>query len=491
MPNTVLAAHYILLAAISAAVVALQIVDSRRRVRLTFNMLALAAIMLSWQVCATVALIIPDEGAQMLLRNLCFAFCCLAAANALLFAIRFYSLDNYYNITTILMLHVMPLITVVLVAVQETHGFLRLPDGSFGPWGLVQEVYNLIMLGAAVAVALSQLRHMPRFYHTSTLLIVISMLATIAGSLVDILHVFDTQISFALISGSLCFILLYFSSRINHGLDYLNHARGEIYNELDEAIFITDVEGNVISRNLAARYMLFAAGVDVAEPDFAEISQRVFGGAASSVLSDNERDGVDYHIEEAEGVRVYNVRQKSITDNRGDTIGIMVICTDVTDDYATIHRIELYAGLDPMTGLLNRNRMDQIKQELENQARLPVAVFMCDIDNLKQVNDTLGHNQGDLIIRAAAEVLLSTCPPSAYIGRVGGDEFLILVPGMKEKQAQQLTQDLYRRIGAVRDEGVPIALSIGAAVREEEAQRWQEVENEADRRMYVEKRSTP
>lgn len=488
MDNIAPGVIYILLAAVSASVVMFQLVGDRRRRRLTGDLVFMAAAMLCWQICATLMAWLSEPEAVAVLRDLCFSFASFATLGALLYTIRFYSLENYHTPSTVFVLGILPAITMALSFVREGQGFLRTASGGYGVWFWVQLAYNLILLIVSIIVAISQFSGMPRFYHNSTRILLIALALVIIGVLLEISPIPHGNFSPALIGASVSFIMLYLSSRYNLGLDYLIHARDEIFNELDEAIFITDSEGNVINRNLAARYLLFAAGIDVDEPRFSTIVDSIFSGASSSVLLDRERNGIDYEIQTSEGMMVYNVREKPIIDRRGDDIGTMVICTDVTEDHATIDRIETYAGLDPMTGLLNRGMLNVKLREMEEQSRWPVTVVICDLDNLKGVNDSKGHTQGDLVIRAAADLLVAVSPPSAYVFRIGGDEFLVLVPHMDRRQAALLIEQIQRRVAATHNSAVPLSMSVGAAIQKRGKADWYAIIDQADRHMYSEKK---
>ena len=100
---------------------------------------------------------------------------------------------------------------------------------------------------------------------------------------------------------------------------------------------------------------------------------------------------------------------------------------------AAFESASLEAVSDPMTGLGNRRRWERAiadaEQRQQDDPSLRVAVLMADLDGLKHTNDTYGHDAGDALIRAFAEVLVEAVPPGAVVARLGGDEFGVLVEG--------------------------------------------------------------
>lgn len=149
-----------------------------------------------------------------------------------------------------------------------------------------------------------------------------------------------------------------------------------------------------------------------------------------------------------------------------------------------LRRVSLY---DALTGCLNRRAfLEQVA--LEGARASFGAVVMVDLDNLKTVNDTLGHAVGDELLRGAAETLRHATRPVDRLFRWGGDEFLLLMPGARADEVQPL---LAERIGRLArelrmTEGVPLLLSLGSADYDD-ADGLEAAIREADDAMYAHK----
>jgi diguanylate cyclase (GGDEF)-like protein len=120
------------------------------------------------------------------------------------------------------------------------------------------------------------------------------------------------------------------------------------------------------------------------------------------------------------------------------------------------------AMIDPLTGLLNRKALDRRSEELAQQAainHLPVAVVVGDIDHFKVVNDTRGHAEGDEVLKAVAAQLRDTLRAFDLVYRVGGEEFLVLLPGADEARAVDLAEELRHAI----EEHTEVTMSFGVA----------------------------
>ncbi len=154
-----------------------------------------------------------------------------------------------------------------------------------------------------------------------------------------------------------------------------------------------------------------------------------------------------------------------------------------------IERLAASARTDPLTGLANRRAFEQaLEQRLAAAAPETFAVLMLDVDGLKQVNDARGHAAGDAVLKRVASVLGSDLRDTDLATRWGGDEFLLLMPGVDQVGALSLA----RRIGGTLldpdDPAGPISVSIGTAAFPADGTTAVGLLAAADRSMYVEKR---
>ena len=151
---------------------------------------------------------------------------------------------------------------------------------------------------------------------------------------------------------------------------------------------------------------------------------------------------------------------------------------------------------DELTGLANRRGFEMLGERLVTAAHrlaLPLSVIYADLDNMKPINDTYGHESGDLAIREVAEVLSSTLRSSDLVARLGGDEFCALLIGAAAEAAPTLISRVEGTLAARNAEsGQPWKLSLSLGVAEspvgEEKSLWNVV-GEADAAMFEAKRA--
>jgi diguanylate cyclase (GGDEF)-like protein len=124
------------------------------------------------------------------------------------------------------------------------------------------------------------------------------------------------------------------------------------------------------------------------------------------------------------------------------------------------------ALLDPLTGLPNRSALADRFEELRRQAErddAPLALVVLDLDHFKRVNDEHGHDRGDAVLKDVADALRGAIRTFDPIYRVGGEEFVLLLPGADLAAGREVAQRLRRAIAARRPGGLRVTASLGVA----------------------------
>jgi diguanylate cyclase (GGDEF)-like protein len=147
---------------------------------------------------------------------------------------------------------------------------------------------------------------------------------------------------------------------------------------------------------------------------------------------------------------------------------------------------------DPLTGLYNRTQFSLELERLQQPQFAPVGIIVGDLDGLKLINDTWGHQSGDSLLKAVATILKECCPADATVNRIGGDEFVLLLShttlAILEKLCHTITRaiDTYNQTSPLA-EGIVLSISLGFALAEAYPPNLQEVFKIADNNMYREK----
>lgn len=182
---------------------------------------------------------------------------------------------------------------------------------------------------------------------------------------------------------------------------------------------------------------------------------------------------------------------KRVRDISGQSTYHVVVFSDVTERTASTARLQYLAHHDSLTDLPNRIAFaDRLQQAIVSakRAERQVAVLYLDLDKFKPVNDTYGHQVGDLLLKEVAARLLSCVRDSDTVARIGGDEFLILLPSVEtEKDALHVGEKIHYQLTQafeISDFSLHISSSIGIALFPEHGMTQNVLIEHADVAMY-------
>ncbi|MCE7030689.1 sensor domain-containing diguanylate cyclase [Jiella avicenniae] len=168
---------------------------------------------------------------------------------------------------------------------------------------------------------------------------------------------------------------------------------------------------------------------------------------------------------------------------------VQVALTDITARKKAEAYLEFLGKHDILTKLYNRSFFVDELNRLERKGPAPVTVIVADLNGLKAVNDTLGHAAGDALLRRAGEVLREAVQKPHCAARIGGDEFVILLPASGEADGLQMVADIEELVEVNNQfyTGAVLSFSLGVATAMQ-TERLEDTVKRADKRMYEEKR---
>lgn len=206
---------------------------------------------------------------------------------------------------------------------------------------------------------------------------------------------------------------------------------------------------------------------------------------------------IEVRVPRSDGDRYYVTTVKPIFDIDGAVDSVICISKDITDRKLIEEKLAHMAQYDSLTNLPNRalfsDRLQHaISEAVRNRTRL--ALLFIDLDNFKTVNDTCGHSVGDILLQEAAQRLQACVRKSDTVGRIGGDEFVILLPGIEDDAyalavAEKIRQSLSQPFDPQECQYRMISASIGVAVYPDHGSCEIELIRNADDALYRAKES--
>ncbi len=270
----------------------------------------------------------------------------------------------------------------------------------------------------------------------------------------------------------------------------------ESLDRLSEGITIIDSNDKLVLYNMrAAEYLGIADDINVGASlnelvGIQEKDGKVDPGSLLMQQLDASRENKPQFFErEIEGDRILSVRANPIPGG-----GVITLYTDITERKAFERRLIGMATRDELTGLINRREFFTLAHHEEERAKREghiVSVMMVDADYFKKINDTYGHAAGDDVLRNLADNCRSIFRKTDVVGRYGGEEFSVILPGAQVDMAKVIAERLRKAVeeSVVKsDKGdITYTVSIGIASDIGREVKIEEILDRADRALYTAK----
>ncbi len=163
---------------------------------------------------------------------------------------------------------------------------------------------------------------------------------------------------------------------------------------------------------------------------------------------------------------------------------LLSIVTDITESKKAQEEINYLSFHDKLTGLYNRAYFEEELQRLDTERQLPISLIMGDVNGLKLINDALGHQEGDKLLIAVADVLNRSCRKEDIAARWGGDEFIILLPRCDSLSATRIMERVRSSCKYINDLPIQTIISLGLASKNSLKKNMMDVIKEAEEKMY-------
>lgn len=237
----------------------------------------------------------------------------------------------------------------------------------------------------------------------------------------------------------------------------------QVLENIYDGIYVTDLQRKIVYWNRGAERLTGYGASEVVGRSCADNVLVHVDAAGNNLccglcplartLQDGGMREADVFLHHREGHRVpVSVRITPVMDDGGAIVGAIEIFSDNSTKLAALEMAETFQGLaitDTLTGVGNRRyteisllaRLDELQKE-----EVPFALLVGDVDGLKRVNDLFGHMAGDRALKVIAHTLLGGLKSFDYLGRWGGDEFVVLLPNLQEKTSLETLGERLRML---------------------------------------------
>jgi diguanylate cyclase (GGDEF)-like protein/PAS domain S-box-containing protein len=256
--------------------------------------------------------------------------------------------------------------------------------------------------------------------------------------------------------------------------DIVPFARDLVIEDLADGVIVGDRRGRIVDLNASAERLTgLKRDQVVGRPAEEALAQH---SVLKQILATPD-DGPSHTVTREEMVvkldnvdRYYGVSSSRVMARRGRFIGRAVVMHEVTERVRLVEQIRELANTDDLTGLTNRRHFLELTArefELSRRYHYPVSLILFDVDHFKDVNDQYGHRAGDLVLRELADRCRSILRSTDVVGRLGGEEFAVLLTHAGLQEAAQVANRIRLAVESLRvgagtyGDGIGVTLSVG------------------------------
>ena len=379
----------------------------------------------------------------------------LIAPTWLLFALSVSGYEKKIKPSLFVFLGIIPL---YLLITSQTLGWLNWAhinpridySGPFPMFNYDRNIWNYIAVGyyvlclvvSTILFALSMFRSVSSF-KKSAIIYLVGSLPPLIGLFFQNLNLLRNNIDytpFLLSMSGLLFVYGFTKLRL---LDIIPLARDSIFENMSSGVMILDREDRIVDYNPAMQIMVdwldkkvIGKSIYKTFPNDPSLLELVRGATTGRI-----------ELKYGEGISTayYRVSLTVMQDKKGQPIGKIINFYEYTMEKDLLDELVNQAAHDGLTGIYNRQYfMKLAEKEIERHKRYggDLSLIMFDLDQFKQVNDTYGHAAGDLVLQTVTEVFSKMIRQSDIFARIGGEEFILLLPETKIESAQVLAERL-------------------------------------------------
>jgi len=212
----------------------------------------------------------------------------------------------------------------------------------------------------------------------------------------------------------------------------------------------------------------------------------------STSLERTRTSGIPYELEletvTIDGLNGWMwVRGEANKDSGGNIVSLQGAAQDITERKRAEEKLVYLSFHDHLTGLNNRRFFEEALKSFDNENNLPISIIMCDINGLKLVNDSFGHDSGDALLIKAAEIIKKACREEDIIARIGGDEFVVILPKTAADDTLQVLNRIKELASKESVSNIELSISCGYDTKTSEMQSIVEIIANAENYMYRQK----
>ena len=390
---------------------------------------------------------------------------------------------------------VIPVITCILSITANRHSFFiglnsnapvfGIKFITYGPWFYVHALYSYALIFLSCILFFIKL-FSPNVKNRKAVIAI-----TAAVCLFTTMNVIGTFVAqtkpIVLLSLAAHFFsinALYFLTYWDMDQKGLYHGKKDFFQDFTQPALIFNAKNELLEANSSAVQFFTQAAIPIKQYS---LYDDIFCQRCFVPIQPREQNDSALYLQHITTGKVFLCHKKTVLNPQNNkSIGTTIIMYDAVMLGDLIQKIEQNAFTDALCGCLNRSCFELRKQTIIQHTVKPCLLLVADIDDLKKVNDTFGHNAGDEYIQTCAAILSKAINTSNTLFRIGGDEFVSFIPHCTETDAATIIKKI-ETLCTKQEKPWDVSVSVGFSIIENSDDDFTEHFTQADRDMYMHK----
>ena len=264
-----------------------------------------------------------------------------------------------------------------------------------------------------------------------------------------------------------------------------------IFEAIPDLFFLMKADGTILDYHASNKNYLYVSASELIGKNMADVLPKKvanqFQSHIAKALQQKDITSFEYELSVPQGLAYFEARISHLKESQQ----MMVIIRDITEQHKAAESIRQHAYFDSLTSLPNRflslDRLSQMLKEAQ-RSKEKVALLFLDLDDFKKVNDSLGHEVGDKLLKEVANKLTLALRKADTVGRLGGDEFIVLLRSLTgDSDAIDIAENLleiFREPFEIDGKELVLTLSIGIVTYTKNGDSASDLLRHADAAMY-------
>lgn len=207
--------------------------------------------------------------------------------------------------------------------------------------------------------------------------------------------------------------------------------------------------------------------------------------ALSNLIQNDIPYEVEFTILNGKGKHVHIISKASLErDSSNNPVKVLGSISDVTELINKQRELEFMNHHDVLTKIYNRRYYEEKLKSLNTRDKHPLSLILCDVNGLKLINDTFGHQKGDELLIKTAEILKDNIRETDFVSRIGGDEFVVILPNTNNNEAIDILNNIELVINKTMIENINISVAFGLETKQHVKESFEATFKEAEDKMY-------